>query len=144
MGKKKALERKLGQVNTGLSDTQEGIATTTEEIAQLTADIKALDKEVAEATQQRQDENKAFQEMIASDSAAKELLGIAKNRLNQFYNPKLYKAAPKAELSAEERILVNQGGTASPTPAPGGIAGTGVAVFAEVAAHGQTLGKVAP
>merc|ERR1712060_808878 len=103
-----------------------GIATTTDEIAQLTAAIKALDKEVAEATQQRQDENKAFTEMMASDSAAKELLGIAKNRLNQFYNPKLFKPAPKVELSAEERILVSQGGTASPTPAPGGIAGTGV------------------
>merc|ERR1712060_982725 len=49
--KKKALERKLGQVNTGISDTQDGIATTTEEIAQLTAAIKSLDKEVAEATQ---------------------------------------------------------------------------------------------
>merc|ERR1719276_658211 len=57
--KKKALERKLGQVNTGISDTQEGIATTTEEIAQLTAAIKELDKNVAAATQQRQDENKA-------------------------------------------------------------------------------------
>merc|ERR1719162_1906348 len=131
--KKKALERKLGQVNTGLSDTQEGIATTTEEIAQLTAAIKALDKEVAVATQQRQDENKAFQEMIASDSAAKELLAIAKNRLNQFYNPRLHKAAPKRELSAEERILVSQGGTATPTPAPAGIAGTDVTVLSQVA-----------
>lgn len=41
---------------------------------------KALDKEVAGATEQRQEENKAFNEMMASDSAAKELLGIAKNR----------------------------------------------------------------
>merc|ERR1712113_1086498 len=94
------------------------------------------------ATAQRQAENKAFTEMMASDSAAKELLGIAKNRLNQFYNPKLFKPAPKVELSAQERILVSQGGTASPTPAPGGIAGTGVAVMAEVSAHSQ--GEVAP
>merc|ERR1712226_1634766 len=56
---------------------------------------------------------------------------------NQFYNPKLFKPAPKVELSSEERILVSQGGTASPTPAPGGIAGTGVAVMAEVSAHNQ-------
>merc|ERR1719296_503304 len=131
--KKKALERKLGQVNTGIADTKDGIATTTDEIKQLTAAIKALDKEVAEATQQRQDENTAFQEMMASDSAAKELLGIAKNRLNKFYNPKLYKAAPKRELSAEERILVSEGGTATPTPAPGGIAGTGVTALSQVA-----------
>jgi len=140
--KKKSLERKLSQVTTSLATTQDGIATLTEEIAALEADIKALDKEVAEATAQRQEENKAFTEMIASDSAAKELLGIAKNRLNQFYNPKLFKAAPKVELSAEERILVSQGGTASPTPAPGGIAGTGVAVMAQVSAHSQD--EVAP
>merc|ERR1719442_98830 len=53
--KKKALERKLGQVNTGISDTQDGIATTTEDITALAAAIKSLDKEVAEATKQRQD-----------------------------------------------------------------------------------------
>merc|ERR1719183_3047373 len=80
---------------------------------------------------------------MASDSAAKELLGIARNRLNQFYNPKLYKAPPKVELSAEERILVSQGGTASPTPAPGGIAGTGV-TYAQVSEHSQSSGEVAP
>jgi len=142
--KKKALERKLSQANTAIADAVEGIATLTEEIAALTADIKALDKEVAEATEQRQEENKAFTEMMASDSAAKELLGLAKNRLNQFYNPKLYKAAPKAELSAQDRILVSEGGTASPTPAPGGIAGTGVTVFADVSAHSHADDKVAP
>merc|ERR1740121_1888115 len=135
--KQKALERKLGQVKTAISTAEDGIATLKDEIAALEADIKQLDKDVAEATAQRQAENKEFTEMIASDSAAKELLGIAKNRLNQFYNPKLHKAAPKVELSAEERILVNQGGTASPTPAPGGIAGTGIAVFADVSAHTQ-------
>ena len=45
-------------------------------------------KEVAEATAQRKEENAAFQEMMASDSAAKELLGIAKNRLlGKFHLP---------------------------------------------------------
>merc|ERR1719436_2392412 len=63
---------------------------------------------------------------MASDSAAKELLDFAKNRLNQFYNPKLYKAPPKRELSEEDRITVNMGGTLAPTAAPGGIAGTGI------------------
>merc|ERR1712083_182504 len=76
--------------------------------------------------------------------AAKELLGIAKNRLNKFYNPKLFKPAPKAELSAQERILVSQGGTASPTPAPGGIAGTGVAVMSQVSEHSQLQADGAP
>jgi len=140
--KKKGLERTLSQTTVAIATTEDGIATLTADIAALTADVKALDQEVAEATEQRKEENKAFTEMMASDSAAKELLGIAKNRLNQFYNPKLYKAAPKVELSAEERILVSEGGTASPTPAPGGIAGTGVAVMSQVSAHMQD--EVAP
>merc|ERR1719197_1967301 len=63
---------------------------------------------------------------MASDNAAVDLLGFAKNRLNKFYNPKLYKAPPKRELSEEERITVNMGGTLAPTAAPAGIAGTGI------------------
>merc|ERR1719181_2217175 len=79
---------------------------------------------------------------MASDGAAKDLLGFAKNRLNKFYNPKLYKAPPKRQLSEEERITLNNGGTLAPTAAPGGIAGTGVTVFAAVSAHNAA--KVAP
>merc|ERR1711939_1065187 len=105
---------------------------------------KALDKSVAEATEQRKEENEDFTTLMAQDTAAKELLGVAKNRLNKFYNPKLYKAPPKRELSEEDRIAVNMGGTAPPTPAPGGIAGTGVTVFAQVSEHVQLRGKDAP
>ena len=64
--------------------------------------------------------------MIASDSSAQEVLEFAKNRLNKFYNPKLHKSPPKRELSEEDRITVNMGGTLAPTAAPGGIAGTGI------------------
>merc|ERR1711924_548708 len=85
-----------------------------------------LDKSVAEATEQRKEENEDYTELMASDSAAKELLGFAKNRLNKFYNPKLYKAPPKRVLSEEDRITVSMGGTLAPTAAPGGIAGTGI------------------
>merc|ERR1711924_493120 len=85
-----------------------------------------LDKSVAEATEQRKEENAEYTELMASDGAAKDLLGFAKNRLNKFYNPKLYKPPPKRELSEEEQITVNMGGTPAPTAAPGGIAGTGI------------------
>merc|ERR1739845_325753 len=93
------------------------------------------DKEVAEATEMRKEENAANTETIASDSAAKQLIEIAKNRLAKFYTPKLYKAAPKVELSAESRVVVSMGGTTAPTPAPGGIAGTGVTAFVQVTLH---------
>jgi hypothetical protein len=71
---------------------------------------------------------------MASDGTAKEVLKFAKNRLNKFYNPKLYKAPPKRELSEEDRITVNMGGTLAPTAAPGGIAGTGIS-FMQLESH---------
>merc|ERR1719379_424931 len=102
------------------------IATLTDEVKALEEGIVALDKSVAEATVNRKEENQDFKALMASDTAAKELLGFAKNRLNKFYNPKLYKPPPKRELTEEERIVVNNGGTLAPTAAPGGIAGTGI------------------
>merc|ERR1712079_6045 len=111
----------------------EAIATLTEEIAAIEAGIRALDKSVAEATAQRKDENAEYKALIASDTAAQEVLGFAKNRLNKFYNPKLYKPPPKVELSSEDRIYSSMGGEVT-TAAPGGIAGTGIAVLARVSA----------
>jgi chromosome segregation ATPase len=126
--KKKSLEHSISDLDTVIADTKEAIATLEDEIAALEATIKALDKAVAEATDQRKEENEDYTELMASDSAAKELLGFAKNRLNKFYNPKLYKPPPKRVLSEEDRIVVNMGGTLAPTAAPGGIAGTGIAL----------------
>merc|ERR1719482_546076 len=107
-------------------DDEESIATLASEIEALEDAIKALDKQVAEATEQRKAEHAEFEENLAANSAAVDLLGFAKNRLNKFYNPKLYKAPPKRELSAEDRIVTSMGGTLAPTAAPGGIAGTGI------------------
>jgi len=135
--KKKALERSIADGKTTMSDTKETIATAAEDIEALSAGIKALDKAVSEATAQRKAENADYTEFMASDSAAKEVLGFAKNRLNKFYNPKLYKAPPKRELSEEDRITVNMGGTLAPTAAPGGVAGTGIEAFVQVSERTQ-------
>merc|ERR1719493_648862 len=140
--KKKGLERAYSDLETAIENAQEDIAKLAEEIDVLKASIKELDKNVLEATEQRKEENEDFKDLMASDTAAKELMKFAKNRLNKFYNPKLCKAPPKTELSREDRIVENMSGTAAPTEAPGGIAGTGIAVFAEVSAH--TGGQVAP
>jgi len=140
--KKKGLEHNIADLETAIEAANDAIAKLAEEIAALTAGIKELDKMVMEATEQRKEENEDFKGLMASDTAAKELLKFAKNRLNKFYNPKLYKAPPKTELSREDRIVENMSGTAAPTEAPGGIAGTGIAVFAEVTSHEQQ--QVAP
>merc|ERR1740129_679425 len=73
------------------------------------AAIGALDKAVADATAQRKDENAEYKALMASDTAAREVLAFAKNKLNKFYNPKLYKAPPKVELSAGDRIFKSLG-----------------------------------
>merc|ERR1719230_1549760 len=134
--KKKGLERGVADLETAIDDHKEGIATAEEDIKNLQKAIKALDKSVAEATEQRKQENEDFTELMAQDSAAKELLLFAMNRLNKFYNPKLYKPPPKRELTAEDRATLAAGGTLPPTPTPGGIAGTGITVLAEVQQHG--------
>jgi len=136
--KKKGLERNVKLEENAIATAGESIATLTEEIASLIAGIKKLDKSVAEATEQRQQENAEYKALVASDTAAKEVLVWAKNRLNKFYNPKLYKPAPKVELSAEDRIYSNQGMEVS-TTAPGGIAETGIKVasLVQVRAHQQ-------
>merc|ERR1719168_557864 len=129
--KKKSLEHSVADIDTAIADAKEAIATTKSDIDALQKSIKALDKSVSDATEQRKEEHADYTELMANDSAAKELLGFAKNRLNKFYNPKLYKAAPKRELSEEESITVNLGGTMAPTEAPGGIAGTGITALVQ-------------
>merc|ERR1719479_157275 len=136
--KKKGLERLVSDKNAAIASSEEGIATVSAEIKALESAIQDLDKRVAEATEQRKEEHGLFTELMSSDSAAKELLGLAKNRLYQFYSPKMYNPPAKREFaSREDRIVVEMGGTAPPTPAPGGIAGTGIASLAEVSAHTQ-------
>merc|ERR1719395_268639 len=131
--KVKELELAVSDLEKAIADAKESIATLAEEIDALEDGIKALDKQVAEATEQRKEEHADNVETLTNDNAAKQLIGIAKNRMNKFYNPKLYKAPPKRELSEEERIAVNMGGTLAPTAAPGGIAGTGVTALDQVA-----------
>merc|ERR1719174_2093285 len=84
-------------------------ATLSEEIAALQKEIVALDKAVAEATQQRKSEHAAFVQAQAENQAATALVEKAKNRLFKVYRPGLYKEEARRELTEEERILVNSG-----------------------------------
>jgi len=93
--KKKGLERTEGKLETAIAEAKESISALQGEIAALGEGIVALDKSVAEATEQRREENDDAKTLLVNNQAAKELLEFAKNRLNKFYNPKLYK--PPAE-----------------------------------------------
>merc|ERR1719277_2429033 len=141
---KKGLDNAIADLEKAMETTKTNIATLASEIAALIAGVEALDKSVQEATATRKAENAEFKATMAADTAAKELIGLAKNRMNQFYNPALYVAPKEIELSREQRIAVNMGSEAAPTVAPSGIAGTGITYFAQIASHMSTRDSVAP
>merc|ERR1719443_311537 len=128
---KKELQNKVSDLETAIDDATESITNLKAEIEALDDGIRALDKEVAEATENRKEEHDDFEATYAANAAAVDLLGFAKNRLNKFYNPSQYKAPPKRQLSEDEQITLNMGGTLAPTEAPGGIAGTGIGFVQE-------------
>jgi len=95
--KKKELDLKVSDSATAIEELEGSITTLTEEIAAVKAGIKALDAAVTEATEIRKTESADYKELKQNDTAAKEILAMAKNRLNKFYNPKLYKPPPVEE-----------------------------------------------
>jgi chromosome segregation ATPase len=109
--KQKELERAEGKLEAAIAQSKETIATLTDEIAALNAGIAALDKSVAEATEQRKEENSDYTTLMANDAAAKDILAMAKNRLNKFYNPKLYK-----EPAMFVQVSMHKGLDAPPPP----------------------------
>merc|ERR1719265_889566 len=110
------LKRKLEGLEASIEEMTAGIAKLGDEIKALEDGIVALDKSVAEATETRKEEHAEFVTVSAQNNAAVQLLGVAENRLNKFYNPTVYKAPERRELTEEERIYVNSGGVAPPPP----------------------------
>merc|ERR1719510_1015720 len=87
--KKKSLERAEKDADNAIEKAKEAIETLSDEIKALEKGIKDLDQSVVEATEQRQEENQEFKDLMAADTNAKEILKFAKKRLNKFYNPTL-------------------------------------------------------
>merc|ERR1719223_2379957 len=125
----KELEHAIDDLAKAIEETKGSIETLTQEIADLTQGIKDLDKAVADATEQRKEEHAEYTETLAANNAAKDVIAFAKNRLQKFYNPKLYVAPAKREVTEEQRVTLNMGGTLAPTAPPAGIAGTGISAL---------------
>merc|ERR1719359_2405028 len=104
----------MSDLEKSISEGKENIATLTDEIAELTKGLKELDKDVEEQMDIRKEEHEDYVNTMAANTAARDLILFAKNRMQKFYNPKMYKAPPKRELSEEERITLNMGGTLAP------------------------------
>jgi len=111
---KKATSKSISDLEALIADTKSSIGNTETDIANLEAGIMALDKSVTVATELRKAEHEEYSSLMSSNAAAKELLGFAKNRLNKFYNPKLYKA-PKVKEGSEAKSSLMQ---AAPPPPP--------------------------
>jgi len=86
---KKQLAGELKALSSSISSMKDEIAGLADQIAATKDSIAALDKSVAEASAQRKSENAEFSAASAANNMAIELIGKAKNKLMQFYNPDL-------------------------------------------------------
>lgn len=107
----KATTTKLEQVDAALAEATDAIVTLAEQIKALGVSINDLDQEVAAATEQRKEEHALYVETMQMNEAAVGLVGKAKNRMQKFYNPTLYKAPEAfAQVHTDEFV--------APPPAP--------------------------
>jgi len=114
----KAFEKSIADLDSTIEKKEDEIATLSSEIAALQQGLKDLDKSVAEATEQRKDEHAEYTSTAAANQAAVELIGMAKNRMQKFYNPSQYKAPPTTTESASPYGLLQASSRAAPGPAP--------------------------
>jgi flagellar motility protein MotE (MotC chaperone) len=101
---KKVLENTHSDLEKSIDDAKETISVLGEEIEKLLKGIKDLDNQVKEATEQREEDNAFYKKTMQEDTATKEILKMAKNRLAKFYAPKLYKPPAQAEKSAMGKV----------------------------------------
>jgi len=130
----KGLANDVSDAQVAIDKLKDSAATLTNEIKGLLTGIAKLDADVEKEGATRQAEHADFQALMSSNSAAKELLGVAKNRLNKFYNPKMYIAPKAQELTKDEQIAVNLGSETTATPPP---LAPGVPAFVQVRSHDQ-------
>merc|ERR1719327_665354 len=100
-----ASKTKLGQTDAELAELTDKISELMEEISALGSGIAALDKAVADATEMRKEEHAEYIETMQMNEAAMGLVKKAQQRMQKFYNPTLYKAAPKTERTMEQKII---------------------------------------
>jgi len=116
--KAKDLTAKVEDLKVAIEEKNEIIKVVTGELKELAKSIKKLDKSVMDSTYQRKGESEEYTELMSGNNAAKELLNFAKNRLNKFYNPKLYKAPAKAEATEFVQISLHNNNDNGVAPAP--------------------------
>merc|ERR1719171_3003920 len=102
----KALSTAVHEVETSIAEKEDALESMKSDIAALQSGIAALDKMVAEATEQRKEEHEDYTSAVSANSAALQLLEMATNRMQKFYNPSLYKAPVTATVASSPYGLV--------------------------------------
>eukprot|EP00933_Yihiella_yeosuensis_P049721 TRINITY_DN469_c4_g1_i1.p1 TRINITY_DN469_c4_g1~~TRINITY_DN469_c4_g1_i1.p1 ORF type:complete len:666 (-),score=205.31 TRINITY_DN469_c4_g1_i1:201-2198(-) len=87
-----SLNRDIKDLTAAVREKDASLELLATETATLNDGLKELADSVKKATETRDAEKKEFKELVAGNTAAIELLNVAKNRMNKFYNPHLYKA----------------------------------------------------
>jgi len=123
--KVKGFMLQIKDADAAVKDAKETIATLEAEIVALTGGLLMLDKSVTEATEQRKKENAAFKVVKAGNAAAAKLIGMAKDRLSEFYGLQVT-ATPTAFLQATQQTTVYKSKEA------GGVIGMMDALAAEL------------
>merc|ERR1719316_1452167 len=117
----KATEVDIGELGAAVDEARDAIASTGSEIDALKAGLAELDKSVAEATELRKKENTESVEAAAANQACVDLLGMAKNRLNKFYNPTLYvEPASEPEEDFFAQLVIRRAAPGPPPEMPSG------------------------
>jgi predicted nucleic acid-binding Zn-ribbon protein len=111
----KAITDKSTSIDSSMEELTDLETSLTDDMAALKEAVASLDKDVASATETRKEEHEEYQTEIQLTETAITLIAKAKNRLQKFYNPTVYKAPPKVEKSMEEKIIA--GGSSALTQA---------------------------
>merc|ERR1719426_369817 len=133
---KEDTEKAIATSEAAIDEMTEESATLADEIANLQKEVKALDKAVAEATEQRKEEHAEFVTFQTQNGAALQLIEKAKNKLFKFYRPNQFKEAPTKEPTEQRKILAASGRSDMiATAAPELIAGTTQTAFTQLYAQ---------
>jgi len=102
-------QESVDQLKAEISEVADEIEGLDDDVKALATAIADLDREVASSTEQRKKEHEEYTSSLQMTEAAIGLIGKAKNRLNKFYNPTVYKAPPKTERTMEQKIIQSYG-----------------------------------
>jgi len=108
----------LKAVASSISQMTDEIAALADGIASSTQKVKDLDKSVAEATAQRQKEHAEFTQTVQANELAIELIGKAKNKMLQFYNPDIAKPEPAVAEGQPVQFVQVRMHSSQPAPPP--------------------------